>query len=522
MAQSIHAGLTEEKALGNLGWAYYKMGDFNRARQYYLDARQRAHDLSIPIDESRWIYNLGAIDYDTNQPDDAEKNYLEAYNLAKDLGNSERMKDALSSLALLSVKEKKWDSASQYSQGVYELAKNNDDRGMELYALFTRAKVDANQNNAKQAEVTFLEIVKDPNTDPSLRWQAQAELAKIYDNKGELKTARQYFNDALSTVECSRGSLRHAEFRLPFFANAADVYDDYLFFLMAHGQASEALSVADDSRAKTLAEGLGILSKTSDCSSQNRAAINSHRRASSPRAAVLFYWLGAQQSYLWTVTLNRITLVKLPPAAEIDALVQRYRKSLLGPRDVLENSDSDGIALYKTLIAPAEPFIPAKTQVVIIPDQALNNINFETLLVPAPKPHYWIDDVTISYASSLKMLPGRNGDSSINRRKLLLIGDPIVPDPKYPPLSEATTEMERVAANFPAQHIQMYKREAATPTSYLDSKPEQYSYIHFVAHGTASQLSPLDSAVVLSKATAEDDSYKLMRVTSSLIHCMPI
>ena len=125
------------------------------------------------------------------------------------------MKNALSSLALLSVKEKKWDSASQYSQGVYELAKNNDDRGMELYALFTRAKVDANQNNAKQAEVTFLEIVKDPNTDPSLRWQAQAELAKIYDNKGELNTARQYFNDALSTVECSRGSLRHAEFRLP-------------------------------------------------------------------------------------------------------------------------------------------------------------------------------------------------------------------------------------------------------------------------------------------------------------------
>ena len=278
---------------------------------------------------------------------------------------------------------------------------------------------------------------------------------------------------------------------------------------MAHGQASEAFSVADDSRAKTLAEGLGILSKTSDCSSQNRAAIHSHRRASSPRAAVLFYWLGAQQSYLWTVTLNRITLVKLPPAAEIDALVQRYRKSLLGPRDVLENGDSDGIALYKTLIAPAEPFIPAKTQVVIIPDQALNNINFETLLVPAPKPHYWIDDVTISYASSLKMLPGRNGDPSINTRKLLLIGDPIVPDPKYPPLSEATTEMERVAANFPAQHIQMYKREAATPTSYLDSKPEQYSYIHFVAHGTASQLSPLDSAIVLSKATAEEDSFKL-------------
>ena len=44
---------------------------------------------------------------------------------------------------------------------------------------------------------------------------------------------------------------------------------------------------------------------------------------------------------------------------------------------------------------------------------------------------------------------------------------------------------------------------------YLASKPEQFSYVHFVAHGTASRLSPLDSAIVLSKATAENDSFKL-------------
>jgi CHAT domain-containing protein len=43
----------------------------------------------------------------------------------------------------------------------------------------------------------------------------------------------------------------------------------------------------------------------------------------------------------------------------------------------------------------------------------------------------------------------------------------------------------------------------------LKSGPEQFGYIHFVAHGTASRLSPLDSAVVLSRATAEEDSFKL-------------
>jgi CHAT domain-containing protein len=45
--------------------------------------------------------------------------------------------------------------------------------------------------------------------------------------------------------------------------------------------------------------------------------------------------------------------------------------------------------------------------------------------------------------------------------------------------------------------------------AYLESTPERYSYIHFVAHGTASRLSPLDSAIVLSKDSAEDHPFKL-------------
>jgi CHAT domain-containing protein len=65
----------------------------------------------------------------------------------------------------------------------------------------------------------------------------------------------------------------------------------------------------------------------------------------------------------------------------------------------------------------------------------------------------------------------------------------------------------------------VFSREQANPPAYLASKPERFSYIHFVAHGTASSLSPLDSAIVLSradaskadvpKAGAEEDSFKL-------------
>src|SRR5208283_1128324 len=59
--------------------------------------------------------------------------------------------------------------------------------------------------------------------------------------------------------------------------------------------------------------------------------------------------------------------------------------------------------------------------------------------------------------------------------------------------------MESVARHFPADEQRIFTREQATPAAYLASNPERFSYIHFVAHGTASRLSPLDSAIVLSK-----------------------
>ena len=75
--------------------------------------------------------------------------------------------------------------------------------------------------------------------------------------------------------------------------------------------------------------------------------------------------------------------------------------------------------------------------------------------------------------------------------------------------AEAAAEIDVVRKNFPASSQTVLAREQATPVSYLKSDPGQFGFIHFVAHGTASRLSPLDSAVVLSRASAAEDSFKL-------------
>jgi CHAT domain-containing protein len=197
------------------------------------------------------------------------------------------------------------------------------------------------------------------------------------------------------------------------------------------------------------------------------------------------------------------------------------------------------------------------TKIFVIPDGSLNNLNFETLLVSGPGPsepklseakvseakfteaklHYWIEDVTIANASSLRVLsaartPARDGASPVStgdadrgtgfggrKRSLLLVGNSVAPNDKYPELPKAAVQMETVARHFPAARQRVFTREQATPAAYLASNPAQFSYIHFVAHGTASRMSPLDSAIVLSKIadsrtasstnTGGSDSFKL-------------
>jgi CHAT domain-containing protein len=91
----------------------------------------------------------------------------------------------------------------------------------------------------------------------------------------------------------------------------------------------------------------------------------------------------------------------------------------------------------------------------------------------------------------------------------LLIGDAVATDSEYGQLPEAAQEIANIEKHFSLAERQVYTRAEATAPAYLKSAPEQFAYIHFVAHGTASRLSPLDSAVILSKASAGEDSFKL-------------
>ncbi len=515
VAKSIDAKNLELVLEANIGWAYYKLGDSERALDLFIDSEQRAAQLSDVFDQENALTNIGYIYMDSRKFDFASRSFQKALSLAQRINAKQDIYNATRVLARLSVQMNDLVGAENYAHDALDIAHETGNRADELYPVLVGGEVAASRGETGEAEKKLREVEQDSTCPVFLKWEAQHYLARLYERASRSDLADREYRAALATFEAARQTVSRTDSQLSFLTNASHIYDDYVHFLIARGKTDDALRWADYSRARALADGLGLLAKGT---ASGPPTLKPQLIAQRTGGTVLFYWLGEKQSYLWVITPHETRVFPLPPGPEIDAAAERYRRALTGPQEVLEARDSDGQALYRMLIAPAQTLLPKDAKIFVIPDGSLNNLNFETLLVPEPKLHYWIEDATIANASSLRMLEAasmRHVRNKGNRdRSLLLVGNSIAPNEKYPELPRAAPQMAGVAKHFPAAQERILARESATPAAYFDSHPEQFSYLHFVAHGTASRLSPLDSAIVLSKtATAQSDpeneSFKL-------------
>jgi CHAT domain-containing protein/tetratricopeptide (TPR) repeat protein len=521
-----------QNALGNMGWGYYRDGENEKALGMFTDARKQAEKLGDTSDQISWLTNAGYVYMAMRDFSVAEKSFKDSLQMARGAKSRDDIINSLIALAFFDEQTGKLEDAKRNAEESLAMSVADGNKRDQVYPKLVLGRVAAQRHETAAAEAAFAEVIQSPDAPIFLKWQAGHSLANLYENENQPEAAEREYRNALSIFEAARNDLTKLDSRLPFLTNATSIYEDYIHFLVTQGKSAEALQVADYGRARTLREGLGLLPPGG---SFNPDPVNATQIAHHLGGTILFYWLGEKKSYLWAVTPQKISLFNLPPASEIKTGVQHYRKALLGEdyasgdSQIADqgNDQSDGAALYRMLVAPAQDLLPRAPQidsvlknaarktvpakpapVFVIADGSLNDLNFETLLAPDPKPHYWIEDVTISNSSSLRLLQAAHHIKSSNR-SLLLFGDAVATVPDFPPLPKAAAEMQHIENHFPATEQKVLARERATPAAYLDSKPEQFSYIHFVAHGTASRQSPLDSAIVLSRSSGEGDSFKL-------------
>ena len=251
--------LWAEKAEGTLAFDYYRLGDFDNALELLRDADRRARIVDAGSDRIRWPNNLGLIYEELGQLQQAEGSYNDALTTARQQEDQEQITIALGELAYLSIRRGEWNQAGSFAAEAVESAQRIHDKPMELRARLAQALITAHRGDQKAAERQLSEVAGAPGYESeSARWAAQSELANLYAAEHKSEAAHAEFEVALKTVRDARCNVQREDLRLSFFANATRVYSSYIDFLVEQGKTLEALKIADENRALTLAEGLGI------------------------------------------------------------------------------------------------------------------------------------------------------------------------------------------------------------------------------------------------------------------------
>ena len=271
----------------------------------------------------------------------AESTFRQALQVEEKVQSRENIYNALRVLARLALQAGDLNRSSDYAEKALAIARDSGNHSDELYPRLVLGQVEARRGNAAKAEQVFKAVEQDSACPVFLKWEAQHSLARLYEDRKQLNAADGEYRAALATFESARSTVKSEDFQLSFLTNAAHIYDDYVHFLVARGKTDDALRWADNSRARTLSEGLGLLSKRA--AKADRAEPSPLKQEEISRRAqgvLLFYWLGENQSYLWAVTPQKTSLFTLPPGPDIDSMVQRYREALKGPQDVLQSSEA--------------------------------------------------------------------------------------------------------------------------------------------------------------------------------------
>jgi CHAT domain-containing protein/Tfp pilus assembly protein PilF len=508
LARSIGAKLALEKIVGNIGWVHYKTGDFERSLADYKEAEATAGELGSSSDQVAWLNNAGLSEYRLGDFAAARKFYEQSLILAKSIQNQQLILDTHVNLGFLLLRQGDPDAAEIHVREANRIAGLTKQNSIELEPNLLNALLLDARGDKPAAIKGLLTVVEQAGEFPSLKWEAESDLARIYSSDNQPAEAGKWFQASIATFQRQRSSLTSLDSTLPFLANGNDLYVGYTDHLIQERKTEDALKVIDESRAESLADGLhlaGLEQRKKALPDLNPMAI-----ASRLKSTILVYSLRPKSSYLWVITPQQQRFYRIAGSETILPLIQLQNKMILASKDLLGQTSAPGKALYAALIQPAQDLIGKDSKIFIIGDDALSRLNFETLQTSGDSSHYWIEDVTITNAKSLRLLSASQiGQTRYADKRILLIGDPVYRKDEYTELPNASAEVSKIANHFSSDRRTVLTGAQASPEAYQKTQAAQFSYIHFVAHATANMMNPLDSAVVLSRNQNDSNAYKL-------------
>lgn len=265
---------------------------------------------------------------------------------------------------------------------------------------------------------------------------------------------------------------------------------------------------------------------------------------------IVVFFLGKDVSYGWRVSSSQFEMISLPPAADIDLLIRKYRKTLVDPLVFYDEEEElvidatnthlvTGLQIYRTFLEKLIGKTPASIKnLLIVPDGVLYYLPFETILVQmhsqtdkrfAKGREYLLNRYSVYYSPSTSVLGmiqtqarQRDPEKLAARREFVGFGDPRYQPPldkrdsfdynptlkdlgfyDMPRLLATNNELKKISAMF-SNSATTYLRDDAKESA-AKQKIQGYKYIHFATHGIMDERNPEYSGVVLDLITGDSN-----------------
>ncbi len=529
--------------------------DLDSALADFILSLSLARDTNDQRAQIAALNNIGSLFTDRDQFGAALEKFQEAYKLARKLQDNEKISRILNNLGILSYELGKPAEANRYFQQAIDIANENRDEQVLWEIYLERANSLIQEHNYKDAVDNYrksisivegvrssidVEDLKASYLGTDKRLEAYQNLIDLLATLHKTAPAKGYDKEAFDYLERAKArafldGLEVAQVDIsqgisPILANREkelmlDIARSYNK-LLASGLSAEGREAISD-RIKTSEDKLESLKREIRTTSPAYADLKYpqvitckevRERLVSPGVVFFAYAIGKQASHGFAISPLGLKVFDVPPRAILQQQVTAYRK-VISDR---QNRDFHlGRELYQELVAPG--LDPSIKKLVIVPDDILNLLPFETLLT-SPDPGSWlIRDYPVGYVpslSSLRVLIQRHGNGGRPRKDLLAIGNPVYgfgddgkpasPDSpvfydlssssgvNLPALKFSGLEIENVSRLFPRSKVTVLERESATKR-WLRSNPlSDYKIIHFAAHSVIDDKKPARSAIVLS------------------------
>jgi CHAT domain-containing protein len=455
---------------------------------------------------------------------------------------SEFLEDAVNArqrIARVAIRQRDWDEADRQLAAADSTATSHGLEEIKSSLLYDRGRLALGRGDLPAAERLFSSFLAQTSPDDRLiRYTVRSRLAQVWAAKGDLGRAERELADANTELERWRASVGADELRrFAFSANLVGEYESQspaatvLAALAAGGRAEAALTLAEQRRARTLADRLtqaDALRETAAAGAlhRDRPATASEIVAAVPddSTALLEYVAGTEgaPTTLFVVTRGGVRAHLLPSADSLKEPVARFVALL----EANQSADALAKRLGQTVLGPAAELARGVSRIIVVPDGPLHRLPFDALRLPGGElaVERWAIGLAPSAAVAVVLGRDRAVPAPAGPVRVLALGDPAFPREDaaggflreaetfrgafekaggLPRLTASGDEVREVARYSPGEAVVRLRNDASEAWIKRTSLAP-FDVIHLATHALVDEASLARTALALAPGSGED------------------